>query len=43
VAILTTSSTELDIGLHHIHASYGGDDRYAPGDSNVVIITVRAP
>jgi hypothetical protein len=42
-AILIAPTTELGVGTHLIRASYGGDARYAPSESNVVIITVRAP
>jgi hypothetical protein len=42
-AVLHTPTGDLGVGFHHIHASYDGDARYAPRDSNTVSISVRAP
>jgi hypothetical protein len=40
VAVLDRPTRELGPGEHLIHASYGGDARYEPSDSNTVAVTV---
>jgi hypothetical protein len=41
VATFTMPARTLTLGTHHIHASYGGDGRYLPNDSNMVTVTVK--
>jgi hypothetical protein len=43
VATLTAPTRELGVGVHFVHASYGGDFVWAPADSNDVTVIVRAP
>jgi hypothetical protein len=43
VATLTAPTRTLGVGTHTIHASYSGDGRYHPNDSNTVTVTVTAP
>ena len=43
IATLTMPTRELGVGAHVIHASYGGDLTWGPGDSNDVEITVSRP
>jgi len=43
VAKLTAPTRTLPEGTNSIHASYDGNDDWAPNDSNVVTVTVSAP
>jgi hypothetical protein len=40
IATLATPTKPLGVGVHPIHASYGGDASYTANDSNVVDVTV---
>jgi hypothetical protein len=40
LATLVTPTRELGVGTHSVYASYGGNARYGPADSNVVVIIV---
>ena len=39
-ATLPNPDVALEIGTHELHASWGGDTHYNPGDSNAVTVTV---
>lgn len=41
VATLTEPTKDFQVGVHHIQASFVGDNTYAANDSNVVVVTVR--
>ncbi len=41
VAILAAPTRPLPAGDNPIRASYGGDDKYSPNDSNLVTVTVK--
>jgi hypothetical protein len=43
IAVLRMPTRELGVGVHVIHASYGGDLFWGPADSNDVEIRVSAP
>jgi hypothetical protein len=41
VATLTEPTKDLQVGVHHIQASFVGDNTYAANDSNVLVVIVR--